>query len=272
MIFGKKPYYSYKSEKQIWRLLLSDNSKLLIEERGGDKKDVFFNLIDVESKSSLLESWQLEETQWVGVDLITDDYIFFHRYVKPDLPHHIGIILYSISEKKVVWQDENRVFEFFDDNVIYCSSRGTYEKLHFALKIDEGKIVEDTEIDLGTFNVIRAEKNNRDFSGYLFPDVRDISDPGVEKVLKINKVGTLNIAGNIEVIAFRQYWIISYHTKKTDDLYKCQLVIFDTDKEKKIVEEELGDNLKTLFFDSFFIRGNFLFVLKGKKEIVIYDL
>lgn len=272
MIFGKKPYYSYKSERQIWRLLLSDNSKLLIEERGGDKKEVFFSLIELKTKFSILESWQLEETQWVGVDLITDDYIFFHKYVKPDLPHHIGIILYSIPGEKVVWQDENRVFEFFSNNVIYCSSRGTFEKIFFALRIAEGEIVDDTEIDLESFNTIRTERNSSDFSGYLFPDVRDISDPWIEKNLKNNKADIRNITGNIETIAFRHYLIISYHTKNNDDLYKCNLLIFDTDKEKKIVEDVLGNNLKTLFFDSFFIKGNFLFVLKGKKEIVIYDL
>jgi len=273
MIFSKKPYYRYKTGRQIWRLLLSEKSKLLIEERGGDKTEVFFNIIDVGTKTLLLESLQLEEMQWAGVDHLTDKYIFFHKYVKPDLPHHVGIMLYSIEDKKIIWKDENRVFEFFIDNRICCSSQGTFEKLHFLLKIDEGNIVEDNEIDLTTFHRIRNEKNQQELtSDYLFPEVTDISDERVEKILINNKIDLNRIAGDIEFIKFKNYLILTYHVKVSEDLYNCELLMFDLEKEAKVVSEVLGNNLKTLFFDSFFIKGNFLYLLKGKKEIAIYDL
>ena len=53
----------------------------------------------------LLAGFQLDEKFWVGIEKIIDDVIIFHKYARPDMPGHNGIIVVGINEKKILWQN-----------------------------------------------------------------------------------------------------------------------------------------------------------------------
>ena len=96
-----KKLYSYKSEKQIWRILISGSDKLILETRDLNTKEVFFNCLFIENGKSIFSNLQLDEKCWIGIEDIYKGIIFFHYFPKPDMPHHKGIIAFDITAQKI---------------------------------------------------------------------------------------------------------------------------------------------------------------------------
>ncbi len=273
MFFGLRPYYTYNAGNKIWRLLLSDSMKLLVEERDEKKKNVVFKLIDIKAGKTVIDDIRFEENQWLGVDQLTDQYIFFHTYIKPDLPHHTGIFLYDINQEKLVLRDDAKIFGFFYKNRLYYSSKGTFERDYFMRFLDGGNLSEEKKIEEEEFNRIQEEKGRDELSAdYLFPEVINPSDEALLRGLKENRIAIEKTEGNIEHIRFSDLLIFTFHYKTGIDYFNCELIIFDIKKNKTLSRQVLGENIKSLFFDSFFMKESYLFVLKGKTQIIVFNI
>ena len=95
-----KRIYSFSNNRQIWRLIPTATEKLIIEERDTENKEVFFNCLEISSGVKIFSELQLEEKFWVGIEAVNNDIIYFHKFVKPDMPRHQGIIAFDIEIKK----------------------------------------------------------------------------------------------------------------------------------------------------------------------------
>ena len=111
--------YSFTNKRTIWRLLPSGD-KLLIEERDEVKKQVYFSCIHIPSGKKILSDFQLDEKFWVGIEAFENDRIYFHRFIKPDMPGHIGITVMSLNDREVIWNSENLVFLFLYDEQVFA--------------------------------------------------------------------------------------------------------------------------------------------------------
>ncbi|HUX92187.1 MAG TPA: DUF4905 domain-containing protein, partial [Ignavibacteriaceae bacterium] len=90
-----KKEYEYSNRRQIWRLIPTDSGKIIIEDRNVETKEAFFNCLDIYTGKKKFSNLQLDEKYWIGIETIYKDIIFFHKYLKPDMPGHIGIIAYD---------------------------------------------------------------------------------------------------------------------------------------------------------------------------------
>ena len=91
----------YKSQNQIWRLLISENDYLLIETRDTNNKEVFFNCFDLNKSQKLFLNMQFEEKYWLGIEKFHKNILLLHRFTKPDMPDHKGIIAFDVVQKKL---------------------------------------------------------------------------------------------------------------------------------------------------------------------------
>ena len=98
-----KKYYKVDYPNQIWRLLISDKDKLIIETRNPETKEAFFNCFDINNKKVLFDNFQLEEKYYVGIETVHNEIIYFHKFPKPDLPNHKEIIAFDINSQKILW-------------------------------------------------------------------------------------------------------------------------------------------------------------------------
>ena len=85
-----KEHLTYKTGKQIWRILISGSEKVLIEKRDMESKEVYFDCLDLVSGEYVFTDLQFEEKFWLGIEKIYKDVIFFHKY------HHSCIVLLVI--------------------------------------------------------------------------------------------------------------------------------------------------------------------------------
>lgn len=267
-----KKLYTYKSQQQIWRILLTDFNQFVIETRDTETRDVFFNCIDIETGKPIFKDFQFEEKSWIGIETIYKDVIFFHKYAQPDMPGHKEIICFETATQKILWQEDKLTFLFaYNDQVI--SSVNTFEGWHFyALDYKTGNIIADYGENAAVVNQMRNEAEDaRDYSLYKFPDkmtkdlVRNIEGNTKIKDLILN----LDIVGDVEYTSLGDLFLMNYHHRGVGNIMRNSFAAVDLEKNKIIYEEILNSEAKNFVPDCFFVYSNILVLLKEKDQIII---
>ena len=167
-----KKKYSFKSKRQIWRIIPTETNKLIIEEREPDKKQVYFNCFHTDSGKKIFKDFQLDEKFWVGIETVYNDVIFFHKYLKPDMPGHKGIIAFEIANEKIKWENKDLTFLFPIDDMIYTYAQMFEGRNHFALNYKTGEVVKALGSDPSTISELREKFiENENSKDYLFPNI-----------------------------------------------------------------------------------------------------
>ena len=137
-----KKLYTYSNNRQLWRILPNDTGKIIIEERDPQNKQVYFNCIDIRTGKPLFSNFQLDEKYWIGIEAVTGELILFHKFVKPDLPAHLGIIVFDIKTRTVLWETYDYNFLFLRGEKIYSFRSGFEGKEYFVLDLFTGELLE----------------------------------------------------------------------------------------------------------------------------------
>ena len=270
-----KKLYKHHNGKQIWRILPTTNSKIVLEERDAKTKEVFFCCLEIESGKKIFSELQLEEKNWIGIESIYNDLIYFHAYRKPDMPTHKSIIAFDITSQKTLWQNENYVFAFVYNDRVFCYQQRFESRVFFALDYLTGNVVEDFGIDVTTINQIR-EKADEEFwkQNYLFPEnfIRSkIANEEYQKYLQQILMNNL-VKGEVSYLKIEDLLLFNYHEiSKTNTLNNIFIAV-DLSSNKILLKERLDKNLVNLMPESFFVKDNFLFLIVDKTKLLVYQI
>ncbi|MEG8946355.1 DUF4905 domain-containing protein [Rosettibacter firmus] len=266
-----KKYYKVDYPNQIWRLLISDKDKLIIETRNPETKEAFFNCFDINNKKVLFDNFQLEEKYYVGIETVHNEIIYFHKFPKPDLPNHKEIIAFDINSQKILWINDELSFLFAFEDKIFAFKQGFEERYFYALNYFDGNLVDDFGNDYLKINSLRKKaEEQKDYSNYIFPQVYYKDDNQISEI--IDYLIKKNITGNIEFNLYKKILLLSFHLTNNDNNLSNHFIAFDLEKEKIIISEILNKNTKSFMTDSFFMYKNFLILLKEKNGLIIYKL
>lgn len=270
-----KKLYKHHNGKQIWRILPTTNKKIVLEERDAKTKEVFFSCLEIESGKKIFSELQLEEKNWIGIESIYNDLIYFHVYRKPDMPTHKSIIAFDIPSQKTLWQNENYVFAFVYNDKVFCYQQRFESRVFFALDYLTGTVVEDFGIDVTTINQIR-EKADEEFwkQNYLFPENFIRSKIGNEEYQKyLQQILTNNVVkGEVSYLKINDLLLFNYHEiSKTNTLNNIFIAV-DLSKNNVLLKETLDKNLVNLMPESFFVKDNFLFLIVDKTKLFVYQI
>ena len=267
-----KKLYSFTNTREIWRLLPAGDGKLLIEERNKKTKEVFFNCINIETGKKLLKSFQLEDKFWMGVEAVHNDIIFFHRFIKPDLPTHKDIIAFDINKKEILW--ENKEFTFLSiSNDILQAYKPLFEgREYYKLNINTGKVLE--KLEQSPDENINEEYQNSTLKGFCFSTIysNDFQlDEKVHKIIKSLKAENI-VTGRLEFSVYNSILIVSFHIPTKDGKLNKFLFVVDIVTGKIILKKMINSNIEVFIPDSFFLIKNFLLVLIETKKLFCYIL
>lgn len=270
-----KKKYSFTNKRTIWRLLPSAD-KLLIEERDDGNKEVFFSVINIGTGKKILSEFQLDEKFWVGVEAFENDRIFFHRFIKPDMPGHIGITAYSLDTKGILWNREDLVFLFLAGELVYAFRQKFESRDFFSLDASTGNIVTEYGEDIKEINRLREKllsDQYEKFKGYFFPEIYVPAGNSVRTKELINdKKKNEIISGSIEYAEKDGVLLLSYHTIEDEGKFKNNFNIIDINTGKIILEVLLNRGITSYIPDSFFVKDNLLFLIRDKSELDVYSL
>ena len=265
-----KKKYSFSNNHQIWRLIPTESDKIVIEDR--DKKEVYFNCLDINTGKIYFANLQLQDKFWTGIEAVYKDIIFFHNFLKPGLPIHYGIIAFDIKLKKVIWKTEDYNFLFARDDKVYVYKNKFDGKEFSLLNYNTGDILEDLGNDSKSINILREEEiNKKIFEEYLFPKLFDssyeYSFKNIINKLRINKT----VAGEINYIELNNLLFINFHEILPNENFRNIFRIVEINSKKVILEEILDRETKLLIPESFFIMKNHVFLIKEKIKLIVYS-
>jgi hypothetical protein len=267
--------YTYKSEQQIWRILLTDFRQFVIETRDPDSREVFFNCIDIETGNTIFKDYQFDEKSWIGIETIYKDVVFFHKYAQPSLPGHKEIICFDIAAQQVLWRSDSLTFQFVsNDQVIAAAS--TYSGWHFyALNYKTGEVITDYGENASQIQQMRnSADDEKDYSRYKFPEkitkdlIKHLDGDTAIKDIILN----LDIIEDVEYTSYEDLFLMNYHHRETGNFLRNKFAAVDLTKNKVIFEEVLNNNAKGYAPDCFFIYENILILLQEKDRIIIYRI
>ena len=270
-----KKLYKHDNKKQIWRILPTTNNKIVVEERDAKTKEVFFSCLDIESGKKIFKDFQLEEKNWIGIESIYKDVIFFHTYGKPDMPAHKSIIAFDILSQSILWQNDSYVFSFVYGEKVYCYQQRFESRVFFALDYLTGNVLEDFGNDASTINKLKEESDAKFWEqNYLFPEYfnrNNSAEIDYQKYLKqilTEKV----IKGEISYLNYEGILLFNYHEVAKNNTYTNIFTVVDLIKNKILFEETLDKNLVNLMPESFFVKDNFLFLIVDKTKLFVYQI
>lgn len=270
-----KKKYRFDNKRQIWRIIPTNSGKLIIEEREPEQKQVYFHCIELTSGKKILQDFQLDDKFWVGIESVKDDYIYFHKFAKPDMPKHKGIFAFDIKTKKIFWENSNLTFQFMLRDKMYAYVEEFGGKKFFALNLQNGTVEDELGDNPLLINELRDQSiadNNP--AGYLFPEVFS-SDSLIENNT-FDLISSLKtdfmISGKIEYLMKNELLMMSFHTVnekgKLNNIFKA----VDLSGRKYILEEVLNKDTSLFYTDSFFVKDDFLFLLFGKTRLEVYNI
>ncbi len=270
-----KKKYTHHNKRPIWRVLPTETSKLIVEEREKDNKQVYFNCLNIESGKKIFKNFQLEEKFWIGIEAIYNDMIYFHKFVKPDMPQHVGIIAMDLNEQKILWENFNISFLFIWKEKVYSFQQMFEGRKYFSLDYKSGNLLEDFGDDVGLINEVKKELDESDaYAGYLFP-ISYNSNITVAANLKevFQKLrNDFTFSGNIEYVQKNNLLLFNFHIVNSEGNLSNRFKALDLSSGKYIFEETLIKETKTFAPDSFFVKDDLLFILFGKNRLSVYSI
>jgi Domain of unknown function (DUF4905) len=270
-----KRIYSFSNNRQIWRLLPTETNKLIIEERDIENKEVFFNCIDISTGERIFSDFQLDEKFWVGIEAIDREVIYFHKFLKPDMPGHLGIIAFDINSESILWENSEYSFLFIDEGKIYCYKSLFEGRNFFVLDSKTGQLIGDLGDDISEINLLRDKSLSKQmFHDYIFPQMYFSEDILPENILNIfNEIKNEKvIAGKMEYALFQDILFFNYHEVLNDGQLKNTFLGVEINSNKRIFQEILINKTSAFVPDSFFFRQNLMFLLQEKIRLVVYNL
>jgi len=267
-------HFTYKSDRQIWRILISDSGKLILETRDLNTKEVFFNCYYIENGENIFCDLQLDEKCWIGIEEIYKDIIFFHYFPKPDMPHHKGIIAFDIASQNILWANNEFSFLFAGDDKVYGFKQGFEERYFSALDYLSGGLIEEFGPDHKKINALqKAAENKKDWSSYVYPQPlkEERCGKNIFELIKTQTQG-LDIVGEIEYNLYNDLLLFNFHSKILEEQLANTLCVVNLKDESLVLTKILNANTKSLFTDSFFVYKNYLFLLCEKDEVIVYKI
>jgi len=270
-----KKNYRFDNKRQIWRIIPTDNGKLIIEERETEKKLAYFHCLELESGKKLLSNFQLDDKFWVGVEAVLGDIIFFHKFAKPDMPKHRGIFAFDLMKREFIWQNPELIFLFILDEKLYTYKEKFEGRSYCSVNPVNGEIIEDVGANYELINRLRDESiKEEENKGYLFPEVFEddsIADNRVSEFIKSLR-NDFVISGKIEFIWKDNLLMLSFHEANSKGTLNNLFKAVDLSKGKYILEEVINKETSLFLTDSFFVKDDLLFLLFGKTRLEVYKI
>ena len=267
-----KKLYGFSNSREIWRLIPAGEEKLIIEERNKKTKEVYFNCIKIETGKKLLKSFQLKDKFWVGIETTHNDIIFFHRYIKPDLPTHKDIIAFDLIKKKILWENNDLTFLSISNGELYAYKALFEGREFYKLNINTGEVINKLESSPDK-NTVEEYPNSilKDFC-YSTIYSNDLElDKKIHDIIRTVKEENV-VTGKIEFLAHKSLLLISFHIPTKNGTLNKLFNIVDIVSGKIIFKKIINSDTKVFIPDSFFLIKNYLFVLIETKKLFCYIL
>ncbi len=276
-----KPDFCFSQKGNIWRMYFNNTGITVGETRDLNSKEAYLYSFDFKTKEIYLKNFQIQEKWWFSIESVNDNYVYLSRFFNPEDPEPIGIYAHDIKTGSEVWENEDLIFYFCDNDFVFGLKRLFESKILYKLNANSGEIIEELRTDDEMIKVIE-QKNENDlkmYDGYLYPEIYNLSENNLVFEADVDVGDKAKIEGPLEFIRFNDFLIYNYHIKQGIDLKNIErqilsniLYVKNKAAGKLIHTETLNKITSSYVPDSFFIKDGYLFYVKEKKELISINM
>jgi hypothetical protein len=249
----------HRFDGMIWKLIIHPSRPLVfLEVRDEGAKQVSFSVVDVFNSSMVRSDLTFEENWWITIADAHDDLILFTMYTESENPDKKSILAYNFVTGTILWWKNNFAFSHLaGQHIVGNDTLFGWKPL--ALDLANGQPVSvPTDLQLvQNFSAVKplqyyAESDYfRTVANFLITRF-DVFPTDV-----------------IEYLEYDRFITVSFYVRD-NDLANYLIVCNDTGE--TILHERIGEQLKGVGFDTFFILSGYLIFVKNKCVLVSYKL
>ena len=130
------------------------------------------------------------------------------------------------------------------------------------------------ELILNAINKLKSiSDKQQNWEFYIYPEIfhSGQTENNIEKLI-LKQINDLDIIGEVEYNIYQNILFFNYHSRLADNIYINKFIAEELNTGKILLTAILNKEAKSLFTDSFFIYKDYLFLLKEKNEIEVYQL
>jgi hypothetical protein len=252
--------FSFVFRGIIWNTLADGkNHRLFLETRNIEEKKVSFSALNLQNNQWLWKDMKLEEPWWVSLGAIGGDMLLFTLYTDTNNPDKKSVVAYDVVKKQIAWWYNGFSLASVRGGCVLGQDSRFPGKDTF-LDLFTGQPVEPVEFDLEdsqNFPVIRPFQYEEGSAHF------DTVKQFFETRLGIAPVAT------VEYLEFESLIIVSVFLN--NDGLANYLYAFTANGDV-LMKEVLGENLKGVGLDTFFIFSGHLIFVKNKNELISYKI
>ena len=230
---------------------------MLVEVRDHQKRRVHFSALDYKHYQFVWAEKDMEEPWWISASGVTGNLALFTLYTDTNNPDKKAALAYHILEQKIAWWKN----DFSIDAVSRNSVRGTSEKF--------GK--KQLVLDARTGDPFEASISDvRNYEKVVRPHHYPEGHPYFETVKTfLNQKFNLSPTYALEYLEHDSLIFISCYLHEKE--LANYLFAFSPDG-TLLLKEKLGEHLKGIGLDTFFILSGCLIFVRNKGELVSYEI
>lgn len=251
---------AYTFQGIIWNTLADgDHRRLYLEVRDPKTRKVAFSALNLQNNQWFWKDLTFDEPWWISLGAVSGDILLLDVYTDTNNPDKKSLVAYHVLEKKIIWWRND--FSYSAVNRLYV--KGLDQRIagkETILDVFTGKPVSAVDFDLAdsqNFPVIRPFQYEE--GSAHFDTVRQFLQ---------TRMGIVPVA-TIDYLEYNELIFLSVFLK--NEGLANYLYGFNSDGQL-LIEEKLGENLKGVGMDTFFIFLQHLILVKNKNELRTYKI
>jgi len=267
--------YSFKGN--IWKVRIDTKNHLaVIEIRNGAEYTTSFHVIDLTTRKQIISDWILHEPWLIGIEDIHNGILYTHQYRSPEIPEHYGIYAYDTRTKLMLWEQPELSW-FKKTNLSILAHYLTPEGIRQFVALDlSGKIIQRFGEQIPIHVLQEAENVELEaFERMRFPQAILLDKPENKEHLAFFRTFAPALKFHYsEYLNYQENHILSYYSMNKDATQTSMnnnFVIYNTNKNKKLCEVYLAQNVHKFAVDTFYMYENHLFFIQYPNVLHVYS-
>jgi len=236
-----------------------NNQRLFLEVRNPADKTVSFSALNLQNNQWLWKDLVFEEPWWISLRAVEGDILLFTIYIDTNNPDKKSVLAYDIVKRTVAWWKNGFSFTSVNRQSV-IGEDAKFPGKESILDLFTGQPLHHTDFDLvdsQNFPVIRPFQYEEGTA--YFDTVKDFLHSRLG-ILPVTTIEYLEIEDRIIVSVFlKEKGLANY------------LYVLDSAGEI-LITEKLGNDLKGIGLDTFFVFSGHLIFVKNKNELLSYSI
>ena len=246
-------------DSSIWNLVVHpDQPAIFIELRNEQHKKVTFSALDLKTKQTLFNDLTFEEPWWISLSFVSGTTMLLTTYNDTNNPDKKSVIAYDLIEKKIRWWRNNFAIATVTNNRV-AGADNTLGMKFFTLDLHNGEPCAEQLVSYPEQNFLL----NKPLQYYPGTAHFETVKMYMEAKLKVSPQSV------IEYMELSALIFISYYVNEPD--LANYLIVMSTEGEV-LLHERIGERLKGIGVDTFFLFSGYLIFVKNKCELISYRL